>query len=136
MNNITVIGNIGTEIELKYTTNQMAIAEFRVAATTGKDDKKKTTWFSIKAFGSLAENITKTAGKGVRVIVSGRMETDEYTKKDGTKSSWTNLIAEEIGVSTRWDAWVKDSTGDTMAKVGKIGRDIPTNRYDEPEQPF
>lgn len=120
MNNVTVIGNIGKDIELRYTPSQMAIAEFSLASTTGKDDKKKTTWFTVKAFGALAENLCNTATKGDRVIIVGRQETDEYTKKNGEKGSFTYLIADEIGPSVRWQAWAKDKSEEVIKKIGKV----------------
>lgn len=120
MNNITIHGNVGQEPELKYTPSQMAVIQFTIADTYGKDDKKKTTWHNVTAFGKLAENIAATINKGDTVIVSGRMEQEEYTKKDGTKGKSTRVIADEVGVSLRWNAWVKDQTEKVMAQIGKV----------------
>lgn len=136
MNSITIVGNIGKEPELRYTKNQMAVLEFTVAVKSGKDDKQKTTWFSVKMFGDLAENVAKTVTKGDSVIVQGRMEADEYTKKDGNKSSWTYLIADNVGPSCRWNAWVKDASEKVMAKAGSVGRPMPATRYDDEEPAF
>lgn len=136
MNTITVTGNIGKDIELRYTPQQLAIAEFPVAVTSGKDDKKKTTWFNVKVFGQLAENLCNTLTKGDRVIVTGRQETDEYTKKDGSKGSWTYLIADEVGPSVRWTAWVKDQSGDTMKKIAKVFPDAKLFNNEIEEDPF
>ena len=98
----------------------MAVVSFSVADTYGKDDKKKTTWHNITAFGSLAENFVNSVSKGDTVIVTGRLEQEEFTKKDGTKGKSTKIIAEEIGVSMRWNVWVKDQTERTMAQVGQV----------------
>lgn len=119
-NHITVHGKIGQEPEMRYTGSQMAVISFSVADTYGKDDKKKTTWHNITAFGSLAENFASSASKGDTVIVTGRLEQEEFTKKDGTKGKSIKIIAEEIGVSLRWNVWVKDQTGAVMAKVGQV----------------
>lgn len=120
MNNITIHGNVGQEPELKYTPSQMAVIQFTIADTYGKDDKKKTTWHNITAFGKLAENIAASISKGDSVIVTGRMEQEEFTKKDGTKGKSTRVIAEEVGVSLRWTAWVKDQSEKVMAQIGKV----------------
>ena len=136
MNTITIRGNIGKEPELRYTSNQMAVLEFSVASTSGKDDKKKTTWFSVKVFGQLAENVAGTIVKGDSVIIVGRMETDEYTKKDGEKKSWTYLIADEVGVSLRWNIWVKDQTGNTMKQVSQRHPESKLFQQDDTEEPF
>lgn len=119
-NNITVHGNIGSEPELRYTQAGMAVLEFSVADTYGRDDKKKTTWHNVVCFGQLAENVAGSAEKGSNVIVMGRFEQDEYTKKDGTKGKVTKVIADEVGMSCRWSKWVKDQTDSTMAKIGKV----------------
>lgn len=134
MNTITINGRLGKEPELRYTSNQLAIVELAVACTSGKDDKKKTTWFDVKVFGKLAENVANTIGKGDTVIVTGRLETDEYTKKDGTKGKFTSLLADEVGVSCRWNSWVKDQTEATVAKVGTVGRQMPL--VADEEEPF
>ena len=119
-NHISIHGNIGQPPELKYTNSQLEVAEFTVADNYGKDDKKKTTWHNVTAFGSLAENFAATCAKGETVIVTGRLEQEEFTKKDGTKGKSIKIIADEIGVSLRWNTWVKDQTENVMAQVGKI----------------
>lgn len=131
-NNITIHGKLGKEPDLRFTNGGMAVLEFSVATTSGKDDKKKTTWFEVKVFGSLAENVANTLTKGDNIIVVGRMETDEYTKKDGTKGKFTSLVADEVGASCRWNAWVKDQTSQVMAQVGMIGKQMPTLSDEEP----
>jgi single-strand DNA-binding protein len=120
MNHITIHGNVGSEPELRYSQSGMALVEFSVADTYGKDDKKKTTWHNVVAFGSLAENFAASAAKGNSVIVSGRYEVEEYTKKDGTKGKSVKVVADEIGMSLRWDRWVKDQTDAVMNKIGQV----------------
>lgn len=119
-NHTTIHGNVGSDPELRYTGNQMAVLEFSVADTYGKDDKKKTTWHNVVCFGQLAENVAGSIEKGSNVIVMGRFEQDEYTKKDGSKGKTMKVVAEEIGMSCRWSKWVKDQTDATMAKIGKV----------------
>ena len=120
MNHITIHGNVGSEPELRYSQSGMALVEFSVADTYGKDDKKKTTWHNVVAFGSMAENFAASATKGNSVIVSGRYEVEEYTKKDGTKGKSVKVVADEIGMSLRWDRWVKDQTDAVMNKIGQV----------------
>lgn len=127
-NQIVITGNIGTPPELRYTASQMAITEFSVAVTTGKDDKKKTTWHNCKAFGKLAENICGTFHKGNTVIIVGRIEQDEYTKKDGTKGKSINLIVDEAGPSCRWNVWLQDRTEQVLS-----GLNIPLPSMDVEE---
>ena len=135
-NTITIHGKLGKDPDLRYTGSQMAIVEFSVATTSGKDDKKKTTWFEVKVFGQLAENVANSLNKGDNVIIHGRMETDEYTKKDGTQGKFTSLIADEVGASCRWNAWVKDQTAQTVERAGIVGKAMPAPSVLSDEQPF
>lgn len=130
-NHITIHGNVGKEFELRYTPSQMAVVEFSVADTYGRDDKKKTTWHNVVAFGQLAENFAASASKGTTVIVSGRFEQEEYTKKDGTKGKAVKVIADEIGMSVRWNAWVKDNTDQVMQKIGQTFPGAKAVSFDE-----
>lgn len=120
MNSITLTGKVGKDPELKFSQNQMAILTFSVADTYGKDDKKRTTWHDIKVFGQLAENVAATISKGSTVIVVGRYQQDEYTKKDGSTAKFREIIADEVGVSMRWNAWVQDQTDKVMAQIGNV----------------
>lgn len=135
-NSITIAGNIGQQPELRITASGMAVVDFTVATTHGKDDKKKTSWFNVVCFGKTAENVAASVNKGDSVIVMGRMEQDEYTKKDGTKGKTVKVIVEECGPSLRWDIYVKDQSEKVMAEVGKVGRSMPAPSPFEDEEPF
>lgn len=126
MNNITIHGTVGQEPELRYSASQNAVLTFSVADNYGKDDKKKTTWHNVVVFGKLAENVANSIAKGDTVLITGRIEQEEFTKKDGTKGKSMKLVADEVGVSCRWTAWVKDQTEKVMAQVGAIGKPMPT----------
>lgn len=130
-NHITINGKVGQEPELRYSQGGMAILTFSVADTYGKDDKKKTTWHNVTVFSKLAENVANTITKGSTVIITGRYEQDEFTKKDGTKGKSLKLIADEVGVSCRWNAWVQDSTEATMAQIGQVFKTVTDVTEDE-----
>ena len=116
-NHISIHGNIGQPPELKYTNSQLEVAEITVADNYGKDDKKKTTWHNVVVFGKLALNIASTFTKGDSVIISGRLEQEEYTKKDGSKGKSIRVIADEVGYSLRWKAVVPDQTEQVLRQV-------------------
>jgi single-stranded DNA-binding protein len=78
--------------------------------------------------------VANTISKGSTVIVDGRFEQEEFTKKDGTKGKSVKIVANEVGVSCRWNAWVADQTEKVMAQVGQVfpnARVIPAD-----EDPF
>ncbi len=132
MNNVTIHGTVGKEPELRFSQGGNAVLNFTVADNYGKDDKKKTTWWDVIVFGKLAENVANTINKGTSVIITGRLEQEEYTKKDGTKGTARKLIADEVGASCRWNAWVADQTERTVAQTGFIGKPMPALSDEEP----
>lgn len=119
MNHITIAGNVSQEPELRVTPSGMNVLTFNVADSHGKDDKKKTTFHSITVFGQLAENVAASIKKGDTVLVSGRVEVDEFTKKDGSKGKSIKVVADEVGFSMRWNSVVPDQTGKTMGAIKK-----------------
>lgn len=103
MNHITVVGNVGRQPEgLKYTGAGLAVLKFSLADTRGKDDNKKTSWYDIVCFGDMAESVVEHIGKGDRIIVSGRLQVEDYEKKDGTKGKRVEIIADEIAKSIKY----------------------------------
>lgn len=116
MNNITIIGNVGKQPEIRFTPGGMAVGEMTVATTRGKDDKKQTTWHNVTVFGKLAENTAATVVKGSRVIVVGRIDITT-SEKDGVKKTWTKIVADNVGPDLTYDSYVKDETEKVMAKV-------------------
>lgn len=118
-NHITIHGNVSQEPEMRVTTSGLNVLSFSVADSYGKDEKKKVTFHNITVFGQLAENVASSIKKGDSVIVTGRMETDEYTKKDGTKGKSTKVIADEVGFSMRWTVVMADQTAKTMGTITK-----------------
>lgn len=109
MNNITIVGGVGRDPELKFSKDQKAIATFSVATDYGRDENKKTTWHNVVAFGSLAENVVKSVTKGTRVIVSGRLDVSEY-EKDGEKKKKVELVADAVGLELRFEPVVQHRT--------------------------
>ena len=92
MNNISIIGRIGKEIELKFLPSGSAIANFSIAVN--QDYKKqdgskveKTSWFDITAFGKTAENLNNFFNKGSMIGISGELEQQTWTSQDGTNKS-------------------------------------------------
>ena len=127
MNNISVAGNVGRDPELKYTPANLAILKFSVADTYGKDDNKKTSWHDIVVFGEQAETVAEKIGKGVRVVIVGRLQIEAYDKKDGTKGKRVEIVADEVALSLRWGA------SDPVARAAKA---LHADVIDDDEPPF
>lgn len=104
MNNITIVGNVGREPELTYTTGGKAKVRFSIADTRVVNEQKETTWHRCVAWGDQAEHIAATLQKGQRCIVIGRYKTDSYTTKAGDKKEQMEVLVDECGPSIRFGA--------------------------------
>ena len=102
MNTITVTGNVGRDPEIKFSQSGTAILKFTVADTSGRDDNKKTQWWNIVCFGDLAENVAASINKGTRVQVLGKVQREKYTGQDGVEKERTEILADDVGISLRW----------------------------------
>lgn len=128
MNTITVIGNVGQDPELKYTASGKPIAKFSVADTRGKDEAKQTQWHRVTVFDEQAEVVVEQVRKGARVLVTGRLQIDEYTDKDGNKRTSYDIVADDVCLSLRW----RPRDGQTTAAVARV-----TDAFDgTEEEPF
>lgn len=104
MNTITVIGNVGKDPEIRYTKAGKPIAKFSVADTRGKDQDKITIWHNITVFDEQAENVANEVRKGSRVLVTGRLNKERYTAKDGSERESVEIIADDVCLSLKWAA--------------------------------
>ena len=105
-NNITLVGNLTREPELRYTAGGKGVTSFGLAVghryQVNGEWQEKTSFFNVTAWDQLGENAAATLSKGTRVIVSGRLEVREYEARDGGKRTSVDVIADEIGPSLRW----------------------------------
>ena len=89
-NKIIAVGNLGRDPELRYTPQGNAVCDFSIATNEKKRDKAGefqdvTTWFKVTLWGKQAENASKYLTKGRSVYVEGRLQTEEWTDRDGNK---------------------------------------------------
>jgi single-strand DNA-binding protein len=101
MNQITVIGTLGKDPELKYSNNGLAIANLSIATNYGKEENQKTTWHYVTVFGDMAENVAASLFKGDRAIVVGRLEKSTY-EKEGVQHTNVSIIADAVGKELRF----------------------------------
>lgn len=127
---ITVIGNLVDDAELRFTPSGAAVANFRIASTPRSYDKQteswkdgETLWLSCSVWRQQAENVAESLQRGMRVIVTGRLKSRSYDK-DGEKRAVFEIDVEEVGPS------LKTAT----AKVVKASREKPaqTGRTEDP----
>ena len=100
LNKIMLIGNIGRDVETRFTTNNVSISNFSLATTysyKGKDGNwvNETTWHNITVF-NMSDYMKEQLKKGKKVYVEGRLTKRDYTDKDGVKRYSTDVISERI----------------------------------------
>ena len=104
---ITAIGNLTREIELRYAASGTAIASFGLAANrrkkVGDQWEDETSYIKCVAFQTLAENIAQSADKGTRLIVSGYLKQNDWTDKDGNERRELELVVNDAGLELRFD---------------------------------
>ena len=106
---VTVIGNLTADPELGYAPSGAAWCRFTVASTPRRFDKASgeyvdadTLFMRCTAWRELAENVTESLTKGMRVVVTGRLRQSSWETDTGEKRSSIDLDVDDIGPSLRW----------------------------------
>jgi single-strand DNA-binding protein len=127
LNKVMIIGYLGREPEMRYTSSGKAVTTFSVAtnriwSSASGERREETEWFTVVAWGSLAEICKQHLTKGTQVYVEGRLQTRRWEDAEGKKHAAVEVVANEmIQVGEK-----KDSPG------AAEGRAAPT----EEEYPF
>jgi single-strand DNA-binding protein len=100
-NKITIVGYLGRDPELQYTSQGTAVCKFTVATTERRKDKTGefvdlTTWFRVSAWGKLGESVNPYLSKGKQVFVDGRLRQEEYTDRDGNRRTSLEVNANDV----------------------------------------
>ena len=94
LNKVILIGRVGKDPEIRYTADGKPVASFSLATSEKRKDKdnEKTEWHNIVAWAKLAEIISEYVKKGNLLYCEGRIESHEYTGKDGNKKKQYNIV--------------------------------------------
>jgi single-strand DNA-binding protein len=106
-NNVTLIGNLVDDPELRFTPSGVAMAKIRLAVNRrwrGNDGEwqEDTSFFTGTVWREQAESAAESLQKGARVIVTGRLEQRSWETPEGDKRSVVEVQIDEIGPSLRW----------------------------------
>lgn len=94
MNNVSLIGRLTAEPEIRYSKDDLTIANFTLAVDRIGSDE--ADFIRCVAFGKSAEFVDDYFSKGLRVGVSGRIQTGRYEDKDGVTRYTTDIIVERL----------------------------------------
>jgi single-strand DNA-binding protein len=107
-NQVTIVGNLTDDPELRYTPNGAAVTNFAVAVNRRFKDEAgnwkdgEPSFFRVNAWRTLAENAAESLTRGTRVMVIGRLRSRSWETPEGDKRSAVEIEADEIGPSLRW----------------------------------
>lgn len=101
LNRVMIIGNVGTDPEMRFTPNGNPVTSFRLATsrvyTTPEGERRQETeWFTVVSWNRLAENCNQFLTKGQRAYVEGRLHTRSWEGQDGQKRSRVEIIANRV----------------------------------------
>ena len=101
VNKVILIGNLGRHHEVRYTPGGQAVANFTVATNENWTDKQgqkqeRTEWHKIVVWGKLAELCGEYLSKGRQAYIEGRLQTREWTNKEGAKQYTTEVVANQV----------------------------------------
>jgi single-strand DNA-binding protein len=116
---VTVVGNLTSDPELRFTPSGAAVASFTVASTPRILDKATNEWkdgdalfLRCSVWRQAAENVAESLTRGARVMVTGRLKQRSFETKEGEKRTVVELDVDEVGPSLRY----------ATAKVTKASR--------------
>ncbi len=126
VNKVILVGNLGTDPEVRYTSGGQAVANLRIATSRSWTDKQsgqrkeETEWHDVEVWGKQAEQCGEYLAKGRQVYVEGRLKTDKWQdKQSGQERSKVKVVADTVRF-----------LGGRGAGGGGAGRGAPT-----PEEP-
>lgn len=95
-NSVTLVGRLVKDVDLRYTQNGIAVANFTLAVESGYGEKKSVDFINCVAWRNTAEAMAKYTEKGKLILASGRITTRNYEGKDGKKVYVTEVMANEV----------------------------------------
>lgn len=100
LNRVEIIGNLGTDPEMRFTPGGSPVTSFSVACNRkykqNDEPREETEWFSVVTWNKLAETANQYLLKGQMVYVEGRLHTRSWDGQDGVKHYRTEIIANQV----------------------------------------
>jgi len=136
LNKVMVIGNLGTDPEMRFTPNDNPVTSFRIASsrsyTTPEGERKQETeWFTVVTWSKLAEQCNQFLAKGRRAYVEGRLRTHSWEGQDGQKRFNTEIVANRVIFLDRPGAVSLPEDADDLAV-----EEIPADDVQPEDLPF
>lgn len=121
VNKVILVGNLGADPEVRYTSDQRPIANLRIATSEGWKDRntgeqqERTEWHRVVIFGKLAEIAQQYLRKGQQVYIEGKLQTRKWTGQDNIERYSTEVVVDISG------------TMQMLGGRGEMGGAVPFN---------
>lgn len=97
---ISILGNTGRDVELRYTPQGTAVANFSVASnsvrSTAQGKVKKTDWYNVSAFGKQAETLARHLKKGSQILVRGKLSFNPWLDRSGEARVSADVVLQDF----------------------------------------
>ena len=132
---ITIIGRLGHDPDLRYTPQGTPVCNFSVATDYIYKDadgerQQRTTWFRVVVFGKMAENCNAYLAKGRLVLVTGRVSMNTWTDRDGNARASLDVHADTVRFLS------PKSSRENGEDVAQNGEDVAPPEPEDEERPF
>ncbi len=142
LNKVLLIGNVGNDPEMRYTPNGNPVTDFRMAVnrrytTSEGEQREETEWFSVSAWGRLAEQVNQYLAKGRRVYVEGRLSSRAYIDREGQPkasldvNAFTVLFLDRAGAAPYAEGDAAPAQQDGGPESGDAGSTPPPEDVEE-----
>jgi single-strand DNA-binding protein len=136
VNKVILIGNLGSDPQVRYTPQGTAVANFSVATTekfTNKNGEResRTEWHRVVAWSKLAEICSQYLKKGKQVYIEGRIQTRQWDDKDGNKRSSTEIVATNMVMLGRAGDGGGDSGAQAFPDDEQATQEAPAGQEDD-----
>ncbi len=115
MNKVILMGRLTRDPEVRYSqgANQTAVARFSIAVDRRfkREGEPDADFFNCTAFGRQAEFIERYLHKGTKIVLSGRIQNDNYTNKDGQMVYSVRVMVDEIEFAESKNAAAQNEGG-------------------------
>ena len=136
LNKVMLIGNLGKDPEVRYTTSGQAVASFNLATSEkfknkSGDWEERTEWHRVTLWGKLAEIAGEYLAKGKTVYIEGRLQTRKWTDRDGNDKYTTEIVGDKMQMlGGKGDSGSSSGGGARRPAAGGVAD--TTVSYDEP----
>ena len=135
---ITILGNTGRDVELRYTPQGTPVANFSIASNTVRNtpngQQKKTDWFNVSAFGKQAETLAKYLNKGSQILVRGKLTFNPWLSRDGEARVSADVVLQDFEFAGSGASKPANETISTAVSAKQNGSQMPSINASEDDE--